>query len=229
MPAHSLSSLELPREFGEPRRLPWRLSRRYPFPYHFHYVFFKLLLDPVYRAAASELTSSLPLLDIGCGPGLLACFLRVGGFSAAIHGIDYDARKVAVASRVMRGMPNTSFAVADVRDQLPAHSGHVTILDILQYFTPPQQKALLEAAAARVTRGGKLIVRSCLRESNWRFRLTRASDSFARITFWMPRSIAYPARETLFEILESTGLRGNCRRLSGRLPFNNFLFVFQRE
>jgi SAM-dependent methyltransferase len=228
MIADSLSSLDVRAEASVPSGLPWRLCPRFPLFYHFHYVFFKLLLDPVYRAALIELNSKpLPLLDIGCGPGLLACYLRACGFSQAIHGIDYDAQKIDVARRVMNAT-DSSFEVIDVRERLPDHSGHVTILDILQFFTPCEQTALLEAAAARVARGGKLIIRSCLREEGWRFRLSQAGDIFARMTFWLPRTVFYPSRETVLRPLETAGLRGRIRRLSGPLPFNNFLLVFER-
>jgi SAM-dependent methyltransferase len=199
-------------------------------PYYASYVFFKLLCDPVYRAVEAELRGShLPLLDVGCGIGLLASCLRSCGHRAPIHGVDYDARKIRMARRVMRDEPAVRFEIGDARSPLPEHSGNVTILDILQYLRPEQQTALLDAAAARVAPGGRLILRSALRAENWRFRLTQFTDRFSRLTAWMPESpVSYPTRETFTTPLAAAGLSGRIEPLSGRLPFHNFLFVFRR-
>jgi SAM-dependent methyltransferase len=210
----------------------WRLSRRFRAGHDRSYVFCKLLLDPVYDAVWSELRAApaLPVLDVGSGPGLLAAVLRVGGLSAPIHGVDYDARKTGAAREALAGLPDCTFATGDARTGLPAHRGHVTILDILQFFTPSEIDGLLAAAAARVAPGGRLLIRTCLREEGWRFRLTRAGDWIAKTSTWMKDSAThYPSREELTSTLEAAGLTGTVRRLSGRLPFNNYLLVFRRD
>lgn len=210
----------------------WRLSRRFRFGHDQCYVFCKLLLDPVYAAVWAELDAAppLPVLDIGCGPGLLAAYLRTGGLTAPLHGIDYDARKTAAAREALTGLPGCTFAPGDARAGLPEHRGHVTILDILQFFTPSEIDALLTAAAARVAPGGRLIIRTCLREQGWRFRLTRAGDWIAKASTWMKDSAShYPSRDELTSTLHAAGLIGTVRRLSGHLPFNNYLLVFRRD
>lgn len=210
----------------------WALSRRFPFGYQNHYVFCKLVMDPVYAATLASLRAAppLPLLDIGCGPGLLSLYLRAHGFAPPIHGIDYDPRKTETAAAVLAGFADCTFAPGDAREGLPEHSGHVSILDILQFFTPDEVRALVTAAAARVAPGGRLVIRTCLRDEGWRFRLTRAGDWLAKVTFWMKDHAShYPSREELTGVLEAAGLRGTVRRLSGRLPFNNFFIDFGRE
>jgi SAM-dependent methyltransferase len=213
-----------------PRESPRLLARRYPWGYERHYVFWKLLLDPVYEAALAELAPTpLPLLDVGCGPGLLAAYLRGHGFAPPIHGVDYDAPKLALTRKALGGLPGVSFAAADARDGLPDHLGHVTMLDMLQYFQPQELTVLLERAAARVAPGGKLIIRTALRDSTWQFRLSRFGDWFAKTTLWMKsHPCSYPARHDIIPVLEAAGLSGTARRLSGRIPFNNFLLVFAR-
>jgi SAM-dependent methyltransferase len=212
------------------RETPRRLARRYPRGYERHYVFWKLLLDPVYEAVLAELAPApLPVLDIGCGPGLLAAYLRGHGFHAPIHGVDYDAPKIELTRRVLAALPAVSFAAVDARESLPDHLGHVTMLDTLQFFEPDELEVVLERAAARIAPGGKLIIRTTLSDSSWRFRLSRLGDWLAKVTFWMkdhPRS--YPARDDIVSGLERAGLTGSARRLSGRIPFNNFLLVFSR-
>jgi 2-polyprenyl-3-methyl-5-hydroxy-6-metoxy-1,4-benzoquinol methylase len=171
----------------------------------------------------------LPLLDIGCGLGLLGLYLHDAGFRAPVLGIDYDRSKIEAARRAAGQRADLRFDTADARLGLPAFSGQVCILDILQYFSGAAQESLVREAAARVAPGGLLLIRTGLREDNWRFRLTRAADRFARLAFWMKGSpVAYPGREPLENLLRHCGLEGQVRPLYGRTPFNNYLFAFRR-
>lgn len=197
------------------------------------YTIVKLRSDPVYAAVAQELAgSSLPVLDIGCGIGLLAFYLREAGFTPAIAGFDYDPLKIACAQSMVarsdyRGL---SFMTGDARKGLPECSGHVVILDILQFFTRDEQAALLDAAASRVAQGGRLIIRTCLRDASSRYRITVAGDWLAKLTFWMKDSpVCYPDREFFESVLGAAGLQVRVVPLWGGTPFNNHLIVAERE
>lgn len=205
-------------------------------PWHRHYVRSKLNTDPLYKAVYAELCDeNLPLLDLGCGLGLLAFYLRERGLEFPILGIDYDERKIEDAVRLAgerreTGQGGLDFRVGDARDGIPDFQGNVTILDILQFFSPEEQGKLLANAAASVAPGGKLVIRSTLDEPGWRFRVTRFGDHLAKATFWMRSAPThYPTEASIRKILESNGLRGDCRPLWGKTPFNNYLLTFVRE
>ena len=74
------------------------LAEAFPGRWNSGYAYSKLRTDPLYPAAASALLEAddgeTPLLDIGCGLGIFAHYLRQAGFQAPIEGIDYDARKI---------------------------------------------------------------------------------------------------------------------------------------
>lgn len=198
---------------------------------HF-YVPAKLNSDPVYEAVAKELAPTpLPVLDIGCGMGLLTHYLREGGNMAPMTSFDYDARKIASAKAMARvaGYQDVAFAVGDARHDLPAHLGHVVILDILQFMTIEDQATLLRLAASRVAPGGKCIIRSCLRDDSRRYKITVFGDWFARATSWMKHSpVAYPSATDLEGVLSSAGLTVTIQPLWGGTPFNNHLIVAHR-
>lgn len=200
--------------------------------YNHHYVPAKLRSDPVYAAVVQELAgSALPLLDIGCGIGLLAFYLRESGHTMAITGCDYDAPKIACAQRMAAqgGYAGLTFMAGDARMGLPEFSGHVVILDILQFFTRAEQEALLRAAASRVAAGCKLIIRSGLRDESLRFRITVAGDWLAKLTFWMKAApVCYPDRDLFESVLGAAGLRVQIAPLWGGTPFNNHLIVAER-
>ena len=69
------------------------IASRYPRGFLRTYVRAKLASDPVYAAVFEQLRGSdLPVIDVGCGVGILAMYLRQRGFTAPIVGIDHDAR-----------------------------------------------------------------------------------------------------------------------------------------
>lgn len=197
-----------------------------------HYTKSKLRSDPVYAAVARELAGSdLPVLDIGCGIGLLGHYLRFCGHSAPVTGFDYDERKIASARALAQrsGHRGLHFHAGDARTGLPAFEGQVVILDILQFFTLEEQNTLLTAAAARVAPGGKLVIRSGLQDDSWRFRITVLGDYLAKATLWMKAApTRYPTAGQFREVLTAAGLQVRIEPLWGATPFNNHLIVGSR-
>lgn len=208
-----------------------RISAAFPGRWTRNYVAAKLRTDPLYGAVAKELYGiNHPLLDVGCGIGLLAFFLRANGLDTSIHGVDYDDRKIEVATQVASesGTRDVSFHHQDVRNGLPEHAGNVSILDILQFFDPTQQQVLLENAALRVAAGGKLIIRSGLRDSSLRFKITVLGDWLAKASRWMQAAPThYPSADDFHRILSSYGTV-TILPLWGGTPFNNHLIVLTR-
>ncbi len=213
------------------------LANQFPHRWNREYCYWKLRTDPLYPAVCRELLAvddqRTPLLDIGCGMGLFACYLKAAGFRAPVRGIDYDARKIEAARRRSRGTdPETSdltFVQGDAREALPEFLGHVSILDVLQFLTPQEQRLLLEKAIQSLGTRGVLVIRSGLAEPGWRFPLTRLADAFAHACFLMKgRPVSYPARSELEGWLREAGLDGGFRPLWGKTPFNNYLGVFRR-
>ncbi|RYD20819.1 MAG: methyltransferase domain-containing protein [Verrucomicrobiaceae bacterium] len=205
-----------------------RIAGLFPGRWDRSYVASKLRTDPLYTALVEHLRDSeLPLLDLGCGLGLLAFYLRAEGIKVPIHGLDYDVRKIESARRAASssGTPDVTFEHHDARTGLPAHHGNVSILDILQFFTPDQQETLLGLAASRVAPGGKLVIRSGLRDDSTRFKITVAGDVLAKVTFWMKAAPThYPTADDFQRILSPHG-EVVISPLWGGTPFNNHLVV----
>lgn len=203
-----------------------------PRRWDYYYTRSKLSTDPVYGAVLKHVRDSqLPVLDIGCGMGLLAHYLHAMGHKVSVSGFDYDVRKIRAAQIMAKkaGQTNVSYEHGDARLQMPDFHGHVVILDILQFFTQAEQNALLESAAARVAPGGSLIIRSGLRDVSWRFRITVLVDYIAKIGFWMKAApTRYPDALQFQQVLEKAGLQVSIQPLWGGTPFNNFLIIGQR-
>ena len=198
-----------------------------------HYTRSKLQSDPLYKGVFSELKSrNAPLLDIGCGMGLLALYLRERGWHAPVIGFDYDARKIDDGQALIDrgGYQDITLSQGDARVDLPSHQGDVTILDILQFFEPEEQEKLLRTAAQKVASDGKLIIRSGLKENNFRFFITWLGDLLAKVTFWMKAAPThYPTSEFFRQTLEQEGFSVTITPFWGKTPFNNYLIVARKE
>jgi len=201
---------------------------------HYWYARCKLAADPLYAGIGEVLhETQAPLLDLGCGIGLLAHTLRVRGFTGAYIGVDNDAEKIAVAQTAAErgGLRDARFDCVDLaHEPFPAHRGSVALLDVLQFVPEPSASALVERVAACIVRGARLVIRSGLDGAGARSRFTRAVDSFSHGIGWMnagPKR--YPTQAGLEVLLARCGMRASFTPLTGLLPFNNWLVVAERK
>ena len=137
----------------------------------------KLRSDPVYRASFERIgASSLPLLDVGCGLGLHAFYLRERGFTPTIWGLDVDVKKIAAGQAVAAAHYRGVTLQIGEGAALPEFSGNVSLLDVLHYFPPTAQTALLAGLAQRTASGGWCIIRTTPDDGSWRFRATQSLE-----------------------------------------------------
>lgn len=186
----------------------------------------KLATDPLYEAVATRLRAHpYPVVDIGCGIGLMAFHLREHGFAQPITGIDHDAMKIAKASRA--AYDGIRFATGDARDAIPAGS-NVLLLDVLHYFDAVEQSRILENVARAVPPGGVAIIRDAVTDGSWRYRATYAAELFARGIRWIrAERLHFPTREQI--VCAFGGFDVEVTPLWGATPFNNYLFVFTKR
>lgn len=201
--------------------------RRWPNLYY--YAIGKMALDPAYSAVANALRKSAhPLLDLGCGIGLLAAYLRAQGHRAPILGLDLDEKKINVASQVLTG-EGENFRTGDAMD-FQEHCGDIVMLDVLHYFNDADQQRLLGRIAASLAPRGVALIRLALKESNWRFAATRAEEWFVHFSRWIPmQGWNFPAREEVLSPFARPGLESDVRPMWGWTPFNSYLFTIRRK
>ncbi|WP_414717177.1 methyltransferase domain-containing protein [Tahibacter sp.] len=198
----------------------------------YYYVRSKLASDPLYGGIVAALRESrAPLLDLGCGLGLLAHALRRAGVGLPYRGVDNDAGKIAragVAASAAR-LADTQFETVDLATTLPEHRGNVALLDVLQFLPPAAQERLLDAVVDMLTPGACLVLRTGLDDGSWRARVTRRVDEFSRWVRWMNAGpTRYPARDALQRRFDAAGLAVEFSPLFGRTPFNNWRVVATR-
>jgi SAM-dependent methyltransferase len=201
--------------------------------YDYYYTRSKLRTDPLYPAVIAALEGTrAPLLDLGCGLGLLAHAMRAAGRVLPYRGVDRDADKIVRAQRIAdaRGLRDARFETADLADGVPAHHGSVAVLDMLQYLDATAQRELLRGVASMLDDDGVLVIRNTMADGTDRARTSRIADRLSHLIGWMqfrPRS--YPTLDGLRGTLEEAGLHAESRPLYGNTPFNNWLIVARRQ
>ena len=207
-----------------------RIASRYRLRAHRSYVRGKLRWDPLFAAVAPLLAASTrPLLDIGCGLGLLGQYLREHGFRGEYHGLDIDARKIEEAHRAAHGNGLALDFAAASAEALPAFRGDVALLDVLHYMPADMQRSVLRQAAARTADGGLLVIRNVLRDGSWRFRATVAEEKFSNLLGWMRSPVGhFPLQAEIEAPLRDLGMKTRVSPLWGRTPFNSYLIVARR-
>jgi SAM-dependent methyltransferase len=207
-----------------------RIARAFPSRFLRGFARGKLRSDPVYRASFARLgDSELPLLDVGCGFGLHAFFLRECGYQGRIVGMDTDEKKIAAGQAIAA----SGYAAIELRvgdgAALPEFAGNVALLDVLHYFPADAQPGLLAELARRVAPGGWCIIRTTPRDGSWRARATRLGEWFGRLTWRTRAPVAFPTLESVAAAFPASEFTHEVRPLWGRTPFNSWLLAFRRR
>jgi len=210
----------------------YRIANSYEHWLQRRYVKGKLAMDPAYAATAALIKHRpMPLLDIGCGIGLLGQYLHARGIVTRYLGVDSDPRKIEAGNRALRqaGLDGVlQLRQTDGTSQQPIR-GHVALLDVLHYLPRDGQHALLDNAIAHLAPGGLLVIRNVLRERSWRYAYTRVSEFFLSASGWMRVGAQhYPSADELRRQLETAGLTVTIRSLHGKTLFDSYLLVAAR-
>lgn len=190
----------------------------------------KTAWDPAYQAVAARLRGSeRPVLDIGCGVGLLAAYLREEGCLQPVLGIEPDAKKVEVArARVCAVYANLEFRVGAAED-LPDFPGDVVMLDVLHYMPPDVQARVLGNLADRLEPGGRIMIRTAFRDRSWRYGVTMIEEGIVRLSGWIRGGRChFPTREELCRPLGEKGCALSVIPMWGATPFNSHLIEVSR-
>lgn len=150
---------------------PYRTSGRFAW----YFARGKLSGDPVFAGLLEmgAITNGARLLDLGCGQGLLASWLRAarqlfeeGQWQtrwpepprlSAYRGIELMVSDVQRASAA--GTENVEFVQGDIRTTDFGKADTVVILDVLHYIEPEEQEQVLKRVREALLPSGKLVLR----------------------------------------------------------------------
>lgn len=190
----------------------------------------KVAWDPAYAALAGRLrVSTFPILDIGCGVGLLGAYLRECNCNQPILGIEPDENKVRLATQYVTPFYSAlDFQIGDARE-LPEFEGDVVMLDVLHYLSASAQRKLLESIAQRLAPGGRAFIRTALRDGSWRYLATLAEEAFVRLSGWIRGGhCLFPTLDDIQKPFQEHRWSIHVSPMWGCTPFNSYLIEITR-
>ena len=191
------------------------------------YVKGKIQWDPVYPLARREIVKrQQPVVDIGCGLGLLGISMRAAGITLRYRGTDIAAWKVNMGKEAVRyyGFDEAGFEVCDALNTPIPVGATVCLIDVLHYLDSADQQALLLRLAEAAESGSLVLIRTALRGTGWRYAATLIEEWWTRATGWIRGGkINFPSHEVLLGIFEEQGLQTEIFPLWGHTPFASYL------
>src|SRR5260221_2833930 len=219
-------------------REPSRTRGRFPY----YFARGQLRADPVYRAILEMglLLGRARVLDLGCGQGLLAAWLRAaehcyeaGSWPQAwppaptalsTRGIELMARDVERARSALGASSEVS--QADIRDTAFGTVDAVVILDVLHYMTPQAQLEVLQRVRAALPPRGLLLLRVGDAGGGLRFRYGQWSDKLVMLL--RGHSIVAQHCRSVAQwraLLRECGFDSEAKPMSQGTPFANVLLI----
>jgi 2-polyprenyl-3-methyl-5-hydroxy-6-metoxy-1,4-benzoquinol methylase len=148
------------------------------------------------------------LLDVGCGPGLLAYLLDARGYTGSYLGLDPDERKVVRARTWLPESPRRSFLAGGVESVSGAGFDQAAILDVLYLVPRPARAGLVKAVVSRLAPGGRLVVLTSGGGPGWKRGVDRLQERLAVAVLGLTRGAVVDPCDgaEVAAILEAGGL-----------------------
>jgi SAM-dependent methyltransferase len=171
-------TLEAPELYG--RKAIRRIARALPLVERaYAEVRFSIFRPKLLSVMDLLLTDEGRILDVGCGFGLFAAYFGQTHPRRAIVGVDPDARRVALASRVAASLDlvNHEFHVGDVRSaQLEGPFAGAYVLDVMHHIPSRDQRSVLARLHDLLAPGGVLLIKDITTEPRHELLFTELMD-----------------------------------------------------
>jgi SAM-dependent methyltransferase len=154
---------------------------RYQGRYLEQYVFWKLWLDRMFPFLDKIVPRKGFILDLGCGPGLATHWLAQFTDTRTFLGVDYDADKIRTAQRTVGENERIRFELADILEMDYPACDAILLLDVLHYWRPEKQQAILKKARAALPPGGKLVLREAAKAAGQAHRHTKVWEIYTTL------------------------------------------------
>lgn len=142
------------------------------------YTALRLCIFPVtwFEALAKNLQGKT--FCLGCGYGVLETLLALGNSKLDITASDLDEKRIEVAKKAVRSVPNISFQVLDVTKIVPSDKYDVIIFaDLLHHLGKGEQEKLLDILLGMLKDSGTMIMKDVDITPRWKYWWNYAHDS----------------------------------------------------
>ncbi len=195
------------------------------------YIKGKLNADPVFNKGLAALEGkSGRIIDLGCGLGLFALWLREHGCQRPVLGCDLGLWKVEAGSQAARqlGMKDIELLHRDMTQTPLGHASAICAFDVLHYLPAVEQEFLVRSLAAAARGGALVLIRTGVRGLGWRSAITLLEEYWTRVTGWIRGGeVNFPELERLITAFKKEGCSVNAEPLWGKTPFSSHWFEIE--
>ena len=185
------------------------------------------------RAALSDLTvlerhapRSGPILDLGCGHGLVSNLLALGSAGRDVLGIDIDAEKIAAARRTVGNRANVRFERADALAAAGGPYAAITIADVTYLIPPAGQRRLLAHCHQLLEPDGVLLWKSQVRQPRWKYAITWGQEwIMTQLGPTQGHGLYFLDTDESLDALRAGGFRAVALPLRSWRPYTDILFI----
>jgi 2-polyprenyl-3-methyl-5-hydroxy-6-metoxy-1,4-benzoquinol methylase len=133
-----------------------------------------------FRAVAAQVPSAGPVLEVGCGHGLLSLYLALGSPDRRVTGVDVDQDKLAAARAASaRGGLDAAFQAVEGAALPEGPWAGIAIVDVLYLLPAADQSSLLRSCAGLLAPGGTLVVKEMAPVPRWKARWNAIQETGA--------------------------------------------------
>ncbi len=217
---------------------PYRSAGRFAW----HFARGKLGGDPVFPELLRQglMASNSHILDLGCGQGLLAAWLRAAEklYSSGDWPENWPPAPAQLTIRGLELMPRdvqrgkaalgsqATIEQADIRTADFGQADIVVILDVLHYMDYTAQEAVLRRVRKALSNHGTLLMRIGDAASGWRFKLSNGVDAVVAAARGHGRVRLYGRSSGQWRsVLEQLGFTVEPIAMGYGTPFANILLV----
>jgi predicted exporter/SAM-dependent methyltransferase len=138
-----------------------RIRRLYRHLYAYPRLFarFKIMLDPMFRELDRHLSRPKVVIDIGCGFGVPAAWIRALYPDVTLFGNEPDGERARVASMVVNANSRIDHGSAPDVPDVPGRADTALMLDMIHYLNDAELKLTLDNLNVKLVPSGRLIIR----------------------------------------------------------------------
>ncbi len=172
------------------------------------------------------------ILEVGCGFGLIGCYLASSDPEVEYVAVDLDEDRIAAARLTAErlGLPNIRFEVGDARTLTVEKSYDAALMvDLVHHLPLESRQPLFDQLMNHLGPDGRLVIKDIVPRPKWKLFWTWALDvAMTRGTdmwYWDERQF----RDAIATAVEPDGVAAETYPISDWLPDPHIAYILERQ